>query len=157
MRGYVSGWVKKEEEEFQIDIQAFITHVPEKHFTQGEGMVRARTQEEGGQVNFILWKGRKENREWNITSTKLWTWKSIFLGPPQSGFFLGLCSLASECCLYNRIKYKIISSKLLQRKALPKLDPQDRWKIWVFTGWNIKLQWKFQHLEEDSGEERPVE
>lgn len=77
--------------------------------------------------------------------------------PPKIGFFLWLCSLARECCLHNSIKYKIISSKLLQRKALPKLDPQDRWKIWVFTGWNIELQWKFQHSEEDSRKEGPGE
>ena len=59
----MSGGVRKEAEEFEIEAWAFIARVLKKHFTQGEGMVSAKTQEEESQVNFILWERRKENKK----------------------------------------------------------------------------------------------
>lgn len=48
LKGYVSGWVRRDAEEFQREVQAFIIDVPEKCFSQGEGVVRAKTWEEEG-------------------------------------------------------------------------------------------------------------
>ena len=47
-----------------------ITRVPEACKTRGDGVAKAKTQEEGDQVNFIFWEG-KEDKERTITSAAL--------------------------------------------------------------------------------------
>lgn len=76
----------KEAEELQIEVQAFIIHVPEKCFTQGAGVVRAKTQEEKGQVNFILWERRRIRSEISLLQNSEQERFVLFLGPPQKWF-----------------------------------------------------------------------